>query len=333
MLLNRRSALLNLTATALLGSVRPTIAAEDATIAYGGLEYTWALLFVAEAKRTWEKFGINASPVVFQTGRECMQAVLGGSAQFCTATETPVIFGGMQGLEPLILASFSRYSRDMTIVMGPKSGVDANDPSSLKGKTIATRVGTSGQYFLSQYLRLGGLKNNDIKIVDLSPNDMVTATMRGSIDGFSWGTYLSEVMASASNNTSVTMTQKGIEDFFVSNQLLLTNRQTVESKPDLVANAIRVLMDTEALMAKERDWPKDIAVRVRSDPATVAKWTSVYEFKVKLDQKVLDAFVRQAEWAIEAGLAKDTGKDVRSLFRGLMVPKPLQAIAPDRVDI
>lgn len=331
MKMTRRSALLSLTATALLGSVRLSSAAENATIAYGGSNYIFSLMFVAEARRIWEKFGVNAVPVDFTTGREAMQAVLGGSAQFGTSTETPMVFAAIQSLEPLILASFSRHSRDMLIVMGQKSGANPNDPSSLKGKTIATRVGTSGQYFLSRYLRLAGLKDSDVKIIDLSPNDMIAAVMRGSVEGFSWDAQLYTVMATASNNTCFAMTQKGIEDFFTINQILLTNRRTLETRPDLMMTAARVLMEAEEIMSKDRAWPKSIASRVRSDPDTITKSTSVFEFKVKLDQKVLDSFVHQAEWAIESGLAKDPKKDLRSLFRGLMIPKPLQAIAPDRV--
>jgi ABC-type nitrate/sulfonate/bicarbonate transport system substrate-binding protein len=331
MVMTRRSALLGL--TAVLGSVRPNLAAESATIAYGGLGYIWSLMFVAEARRVWEKFGVSAVPVDFATGREAMQAVLGGSAEFGTATETPFVFAALQGLEPLILASFSRHSRDMAIMMGPKSGADPNDPSSLKGKTIATRVGTSGQYLLSRYLRMASLKDNDVKIVDLSPNDMVATVMRGSVDGFSWDVGLSTLLAAASNNTSFVMTQKGIDDFFVLNQLLLTNRRSLEAKPDLMLNAARVLLEAEDLMTKDRDWPKAIASRVRSDADAVAKFTSVFEFKVRLDQKVLGDIVNQAEWAIEKGLAKDPGKDVRSVIRALIVEKPLQTIAPSRVDL
>jgi hypothetical protein len=86
-------------------------------------------------------------------------------------------------------------------------------------------------------------------------------------------------------------------------------------------------------MLKDRNWPNEIATRVRSDAETVAKNTAVFEFKIKLDKALLDDLVIQGEWAIDAGLAKDPGKDLRALFRGIMLPEPLRAAAPNRVDL
>jgi sulfonate transport system substrate-binding protein len=331
-MLTRRHVVVGLGGFGILGPAKTAVAAESATLAFGGLEYTWSLLFVAEARKIWNKHGVDITAINFTAGRESMQAVLGGSAQFGNVTDTPVVFATTRGLEPLILASCSRYSRDMTIAMGPNSKADAKDPSSLKGKTIATRVGTSGHYYLSRYLRLGGLKDSDVKIVDLDSNNMIAAVMRGSVDGFSWSVGVADKAVAASNGAIFVMTEEGIERVFVSHQLLITNRQTLERR-NLLDSAVRVLLDTESSMLKDRNWPNEIATRVRSDAETVAKNTAVFEFKIKLDKALLDDLVIQGEWAIDAGLAKDPGKDLRALFRGIMLPEPLRAAAPNRVDL
>jgi hypothetical protein len=88
----------------ILGPANPAVAAEGATLAFGGLEYTWSLLFVSEARKIWNKHGVDITAINFTAGRESMQA-LGGSAQFGNVTDTPVVFAAMRGLEPLILAS------------------------------------------------------------------------------------------------------------------------------------------------------------------------------------------------------------------------------------
>jgi sulfonate transport system substrate-binding protein len=77
----------------------------SATLAYGSTGYTWALTFLAEALGTWKQNDVDLNVVDFPTGRESMQALLAGSADFSTSTDTPFIFAALQGLKPL----FPRY--------------------------------------------------------------------------------------------------------------------------------------------------------------------------------------------------------------------------------
>jgi ABC-type nitrate/sulfonate/bicarbonate transport system substrate-binding protein len=118
MLLTRRSALLALGGTALLATPFRGAKAEadpiDATIAYGSTGYTWALSFVAEGIDAWKKEGVTLTALDFPTGRESMQALLGGSAQFATSTDTPVIFAaGPQAEDPGELQPlFARHESD-----------------------------------------------------------------------------------------------------------------------------------------------------------------------------------------------------------------------------
>jgi hypothetical protein len=48
----------------------------------------------------------------------------------------------------------SRYSGGMKLAVSTNSAIDPNIPTSLKGKRIATRIGTSGQYLVAKYLEL-----------------------------------------------------------------------------------------------------------------------------------------------------------------------------------
>ena len=333
MILSRRSALFALAGTALAPAMPRAFAADmSATMAYGSSGYTWAGSFVAEGIDAWAKEGVDLTALDFPTGRESMQALLGGSADFATSTDTPVTFATLRGLKPMVIASYSRYSRDMKIAM--RDGTAAtDDPASLKGKTIATRVGTSGQYMLSRYLTMAGLTDADVEIVDLSPNDMMSATLRGDVDGFSWTSQASAIAVEAADGQIVEMTQEGIEDFFVSHQCLLTNEAVLENKPELAEKGIKAILAASDYIAKSDSWPEVIAERVRAEPDFIAKMTSVFEFKVGLTEKFLDDLVTQGEWAIKAGLVEKPAGDLRELFRSVIATGPLQAVAPDLVTL
>ncbi|MCJ8142618.1 NrtA/SsuA/CpmA family ABC transporter substrate-binding protein [Ancylobacter sp. A5.8] len=334
--LSRRS-LLQLGAAGALASTFPFGAAKatetEATLAYGSTGYTWALTFVAEALGTWKQNGVNLNVVDFPTGRESMQALLAGSADFSTSTDTPFIFAALRGLKPIVLVNYSRYSRDMKIVVSKASGIDPASPASLKGKKIATRVGTSGQYMLAKYLEMAGLGLKDVTVVDLSPNDMTVATLRGDVDGFAWTGQAAVVAEKQSNGAVAVMTQEGLDKYFQSHQLLLTSEKVIKEKPALLDAAVKSLLGAEERIAADPTWTSLIAERVRAPAQEITEATSVFEFKIGFDERFLDDLVAQAEWAIATGLAQRPEGDLRALLRGLIYEGPVKAVKPERVTI
>lgn len=154
----RRRLLMQIGATVAAGATGtlPSLAwsqqRESATLASGGVNYTWALPFVAEVGSYWKKHNVDIKVVDFVTGRDSMQALLAGSAQFSTTTDTPFVFAVLRRLKPLVLANFSRYSHDMKLVASDRSGIDARTPASLKGKKIATPDGEMNKQFQTRIL-------------------------------------------------------------------------------------------------------------------------------------------------------------------------------------
>lgn len=319
-------------ATAML-SVPAIAKTISSTLAYGSTGYTWALTFLAEAMGTWKQNDVDLNIVDFPTGRESMQALLAGSADFSTSTDTPFIFAALQGLKPIVLINYSRYSRDMKIVVSKKSGIDPAKPATLKGKKIGTRVGTSGQYMLAKYLEMGGLTIKDVTVVDLSPNDMTIATIRGDVDGFAWTGQAALVAEKQAAGQTAVMTQDGLEKFFQSHQLLLTSEKVIKEKPDLVAAAVKSLLAAEDKILTDKSWPGMIAARVRAPAEEIAQATADFEFKMVFNQRFIDDLVAQAEWAIAAGLSKRPDGDLRALLRSLVYVDAVKAARPDRVTI
>lgn len=304
-----------------------------ATLAYGSTGYTWALTFVAEAIESWKQSGVDLKVVDFPTGRESMQAVFGGSADFSTSTDTPFIFAALQGLRPIVLANYSRYSRDMKIVVRRGAGIDPKVPASLKGRKVATRVGTSGQYMLAKYLEMAGLRLQDVTVVDLSPNDMTVALARGDVDAFAWTGQAAALAHKQTQGKVDVMSQDGLERHFQSHQLLLTTERALQARPEIAQAAVRALFAAEERIARDAKWPELIAARVRAPAAEILEATEAFEFKLGFDNRFLDDLVSQAEWAIGTGLAKRPAGDLRQLLRSLIHVGPVKAVRPERVTL
>lgn len=308
-------------------------AREQAVLASGSAGYTWALPFVAESAGYWKDRNVDLKVLDFPTGRDSMQALLAGSANFSTTTDTPFVFAVLQGLKPGVLANFSRYSYDMKIAAREGSGIKADDPASLKGKKVGTPAGTSGQYALARYLDFAGLGQRDVTQVNLAPTDLIGALVRGDIDAFSWTAQAGNAALRQSGGKAYFLTQTGYEKFFRSHQLLLVNQNTLDNRGPLVRDAIAALLDAEKRIAQDPAWPELIAARIRSTPAEVKQATSVFEFKVGFDDSFIEDLVVQAQWAIDNKLSPKPAGDLRALFRAAIKDAPLAAAAPERVTL
>ncbi len=302
-------------------------------MAYGSTGYTWSTTFLAEALNTWKENGVDLKAVDFPTGRDAMQALLAGSAEFSTTTETPLIFAAMRGLRPIILINYSRYSRDMKIVVRKDRGIDPNRPASLKGRRIGTQLGTSGQYMLARYCEMAGLNMKDLIVVNMSPADMIAATSRGDLDGFSWTREAAITADRQSGNRVTVMTQEGLERYFRSHELLLTSEQVIKQQPELLDCAVKSLFAAETYLRTHPDWPEKIAKRVGNTPEEIREGTDSFEFKIEFDEAFLNDLVTEAEWAIGAGLMQRPSEDLQKLFRGLIYEGPVKRHQPDRVTL
>ena len=332
--ISRRS-FMTATGAATLGLAAPAWAqsAQKATLAYGSTGYTWATTFLAEALGSWKTHGVELSAVDFPTGRESMQALLAGSAEFSTSTDTPFVLAALQGLRPVVVVNYSRYTHDMKITVRKEGTVKPGTPASLKGAKVATRVGTSGQYMLAKYLEMSALTLKDVQVLDMSPNDMTVALVRGDIDAFAWTGQAALVAEKQSGGKTTVMVQDGLEKLFQSHQLLLTSEKVVKERPQLIDAAARAILDAEKYMAGDANWAARIAPRVRTTAEEIKSACSTFEFRIGYTPRFLDDLVKQAEWAIGAGLSRKPSQDLRALFTSLIYTPAVRKLLPDRVQI
>jgi sulfonate transport system substrate-binding protein len=330
---SRRTFLAGAGAASLMAGAARAQTLQKATLAYGSTGYTWATTFLAESLESWKANGVDLSVFDFPTGRESMQALLGGSADFSTSTDTPFVLSALQGLKPYVLVNYSRYTHDMKITVRKEGPVDSGKPDSLKGRKVATRVGTSGQYMLAKYLEMSGLTLKDVSVVDLSPNDMSVALIRGDIDAFAWTGQAALAAEKQSGGKTTVMKQDGLEKYFQSHQTILTSEKVIKEKPQLLEAAVRAIFAAEDYMAKDANWAQKIAGRVRAAPEEIKSATESFQFRTEFSPRFLDDLVAQAEWAISAGLARRPSQDLRALFSGLIYADPVRKFRPDRVTL
>lgn len=294
--------------------------------------FSWAIPYLVSSKNLWKPHGIEASTLQFTSGRLAFDAAVSGKAQFATSTDSVVGLAGANGVRSYIVAEFTRLSSGMVVVARTDRGIDT--PAQLKGKRIATTLGSSGHYFLSRYLSLHGLTLKDVTVVNLRGPDAVTAITQGSIDAFAWGWDAGQTAIAQAAGKVVQLPAQGLERVFLSHYVLTANEEVVQKSPQLVEGAVRALLDAERFYrAQTEEALALVAQRTKASVETTREGLSNVTLGVRLDDRLVDDLVLNGEWAIEAGLARRPAQDLRALYRGLIYPDALRAAAPDRVTL
>jgi sulfonate transport system substrate-binding protein len=199
--------------------------------------------------------GIKIEFEQFTYGPPIIEGLAAGSLDFGGVGDMPVVTAIANGL-PLQ----SVY----------KGGVDPNSNTALipvnstitrveelKGKKVATSIGSSGHHYLVLLLAQAGLKPEDVEIVNLSATDLGTALTTGEIAaGTTWepyGTiftgngsakYLAK-SAGVKQNTSTEIARKGF----------------IEQNPGLTARYLKVLLQIDDFIQQDR--PRAISIIAR----------------------------------------------------------------------
>lgn len=329
-LFSRRSVVLGLGAASTLGAL-PALAAQKIVVAESQ-GYNWALPYLVSSRNLWKKYDIEAQTLGFTSGRLALDAVLAGKAQFGTTTDSPMALLGANGLRSMIVAEFSRISQGMVVAARTDRGI--SEPGALKGKRVATTLGTSGHYYLSRYLTLHKLTLKDVQVINLRAPDAVTALVRGDIDAFAWGLEAAENALGQAPDKVRILSNENIEKVFASHYILAATEDVVKNRPEVVQAAVRALIDAETFYKTQYQAAvSDVAARLKAPNDVVHRSLETVGVGVVLDNTLLDDLVLNGQWAIEAGLAKKSDQDLRALYRSLIWPDAMRAVAPERVKL
>jgi aliphatic sulfonates family ABC transporter substrate-binding protein len=138
-----------------------------------------ARFFVAEAEGLFEKEGLDVNLLKFTAGPPFFAAFQSGSIDVGFLGFQPAVTGIAQGIPIKIFAVENDAGGAEGLVARKDSGI--KKLSDLKGKKVATKRGSSGHTALLTGLKIAGLKESDIQLVDLDVTALVPAFSRGDI--------------------------------------------------------------------------------------------------------------------------------------------------------
>jgi NitT/TauT family transport system substrate-binding protein len=270
----------------------------------------WPQTRIATASGLWEKHGLATSGTLFATGREAMQALLGGQADVAEVAPTPLVLAAFAGQPVRAFAVVARWSK-WRVLARTDRGISS--PADLKGKKIGIAVGTSSDLAFSYFLDSHGLTKSSVEIVNVSPPDMIPALDSGSVDAINiWQPFTYEAEIRLGSRA------KGMPYTFTNNYLLLTTNDVAAKNPELLRRTLAVMKDADPAMSGTRDKAVEWTAKAAGmKPETLrAVWSEMEFGTTAPDARVLEEMQQFAAFAVKNKMVKEGSKvpDLKALF-------------------
>ena len=231
-------------------------------VAYQGSDaYTWLEKRYHWLEDEFKEDGIEVQFEQFLSGPPMIEAMTSDSIDFGNIGDMPPINARGNGVDVKIIVKTINTPFSNALVV--PNGSDVKQVSDLKGKQVATQLGSSGHHFIALLLDQAGLSLEDIDLVNMSGPDMVNAIAANQVDAVvTWEPYGSQVVNQGTG--SILIDSTGIKQ---NTGTWITRNAFAKENPELTARFIKVWLKYLDLIAEDRE----AALEVISEESGYAK--------------------------------------------------------------
>ncbi|MFP5114954.1 aliphatic sulfonate ABC transporter substrate-binding protein [Bacillaceae bacterium C204] len=231
-----------------------------------GIQQSLGPLLIAKEKGWFEeefaKVGVKVNWTVFQSGPPHFEAMAANRLDFGAVGNSPVVAGQAANIEFKEIANVSDGLKGNAILVPGNSPIQTL--KDLKGKKIAVAKGSSGFNLLYRALEKTGLKPNDVKIIQLQPDEAQPAFETGAVDAWSiWEPFVS--LQTLKKNARVLADGKSLNVY--SPGFLIARTEFTKEHPDLVVRFLKVF-EKAHLFEKEN---RNKAIQLYADAKKIDK--------------------------------------------------------------
>jgi NitT/TauT family transport system substrate-binding protein len=261
-----------------------------------------SLAILADAEGLFAREGVTVSVRKFASGKLALDALLAGEVQVATAAVTPVVFSSFKRRDFSIVASIGSSGNDTHIIGRKDRGIVR--PQDLRGRRIATQEASAVHFFLHMFLLKHGLKEKDVAIRGMAPDDFPQALARGEVDACAMREPLISRTLALLGDKAVVFEEP---ELYVEHYNLLVRNRSLDTRPEMVHHLLRALLAAETFAKNQpRRAMATVARAFAMDEVAVQRLWPCLNLRVRLDQTLLLALEDQARWAMEGHLVEFT---------------------------
>jgi taurine transport system substrate-binding protein len=207
------------------------------------------LTMFAQETQLFDKYKLKVQLVPFPAGPAMLPALAASQVDVAWMGEFPIVTGYSNGM-PIEMVFIDRVNTtNVRLVASPTSGI--NSLQDLKGKKIAVSLGSTSHHHIARALKMAGLEQKDVTLVNLQPGNMPAAYAAGQIDAaFTWEPNISIIEKAGAK---VIATTKSLGD--ITGVQLAARSEFTRSSPELLQ---KFLAAWEAAMIAHAEKTDDV---------------------------------------------------------------------------
>jgi len=284
-----------------------------------------ALIYVAHQQGFFKRHGLDVTIESYPAGAYAVDDLLSGKVDVAAAAESVLALWGFKRKD---LRGIGTISASDTVEVIARKDHGIEKPEDLKGKLVGVPRGTVNDFFLSVFLSINNIRLGEVRMVDLKPDEIVTALSEGKIDAaVNFTLFVDEIKKRLADKVLSWPAQGGRNFYF----LLFTREELVKTRPNVIAALLKGVLEAETFVKKHEKEVQDIMKNILGiDQVTLMNTWSKTRFLVRLDQDLLTLMEDEGRWAIKSKLVDAETIPDYSTFLYL---EGLRKIKPEAVGI
>jgi sulfonate transport system substrate-binding protein len=198
-----------------------------------------------------KKYGIEVDPIPFATGIEVFEALVGETVQLADSGHVPMV-SLLAKTNKVLVIGMNQQSDGSMYRMVVRNDATFKGIEDLKGRRIATRIGSGSYLALLRMLKEKGLSEKEFNILNSTPSEIVAAMEAGSVDAGIWF----EPTVSIILHRKLGKVLLNFKGYAQSMGFWLVNRKFAEKNPDKVVRFLAGALDAQELLTNN---PADAA--------------------------------------------------------------------------
>lgn len=305
-----------LSATA-CGKSESTDSETTTTVNIGTMNLVNGDLIAQYEKLYEEELGVDVNIVNFDSGKDVNTALASGSIDISELGSSPTALGISNKLDYQVFWIGDIIGAAESLVA--KNDAEVESIADLKGKKIATPFASTAHYSLLNALKLEGISESDVTLLDLQPDDIYAAWERGDIDAaYVWYPVLSQLLEDGHTIThSEELADKGI----ITADLNVVRTDFAEEHPDIVTKYVQIQIEANEILLNDSDKAAEeisklleISKEDAASQITQFKYLTAEKQIDYLNNKIPDTLKNTADFLVEQKSIKsapetDTFKD------------------------
>jgi taurine transport system substrate-binding protein len=237
--------------------------------------------YAIDTKLFEEKTGYDIKWRKFDSGAKAITAMAAGAVDMTVAGSSPIASAASKGIEMELIWIMENIADAEALVV--KNGSGITSPSDLKGKKIAVPFVSTTHFHMLFALEQFGLSEKDVKLINMQPNAIMAAWIRGDIDGaFIWDPALGKIK----KDGSVLITSKQLsawgkptfDGMIASTQFTSENEEFVVEFLSTLSAVDNEYVSGRDTFSAESPMAKSVAKIAGGEPEGVVEAMKLYEF-------------------------------------------------------